>query len=162
MTRVQQALERHLAQPSPGTLRALTDEIIGQPGFRREMPYLRQASHLNRQGRHADAAALLRRHAEVALFSPAFHEELRAALEAVGDGAGAAAQRRLRDASVRAVLDSGNGQPDEPWIVLHAADEYAVARALRLTPVSQKTHPGRHLFDTISCSGGERLSFVVL
>lgn len=160
---VDEALDSYLTEPGPGRLLRLHREILDLDEFRREMPYLREATILARQGRHHESVTVLRRHERAAVFSPAFHRLLAEGLAELGEIAESARHQHRHDASLQAIFASGDGSAERPWLVLHAADEHEAMRARGLDVMDQAVFPaGDHLLDALDSSDGSRHWFVVL
>lgn len=143
--------------PGRATLARLQAEITRDESFDRSSVWQHRAGELMDQQRHDEVIRLIMSRMPGLLLSPAAHAMLAVSYEAIRDTGNARREAFYRDLTVQAVLDSGSGTADAPWLVLHVADEYAALAALGLVPEAQRVEA--HSMDVITCSDGSERWF---
>lgn len=107
----------------------------------------------------ADAIASL---PPIAALSPAVHSIAAQGAKAAGDAQDWELEQFLLDTCLSAILESGNGTAESPYVVTCGMDERHVCQVLGLAPSSQAliNHHGKSL-DVIQCASGLSLFFDV-
>jgi len=144
-------LDRWVADPSPAHLEAVRDAVQADPYYSSgtELASL-VVPHIER-GDHARARDVLLGAMPGAFLSPMAHSLLARVHLALGDEELALAQRRLARAALVAIVSSGDGSREHPWVVLRISDEYDVLSAMGVTVEAQRVEqpPGRVLDEII-------------
>jgi hypothetical protein len=151
-------VDRHLADPGPGTLGPLRSAVRASPTFDPDLDPGQVARLLD--AAPDTAARALAAMMPGALLSPVVHTALAQALDRLGRAPEASRQRRLARAALRGIVASGDGTRARPWTVLRVSDEYDVLRSLGRRPASQELvgQAGREL-DRIECVDGSEAWF---
>ncbi len=94
--------------------------------------------------------------------SPAVHWISRQAARAEGNEEDALLEEFLLDACLTAILDTGNGSAESPYVVICTADERHVCQALGLEPGPQALlHDSGLALDVVQCLDGTDVWFDV-
>lgn len=113
-------------------------------------------------GDHQAVVQAVRARMPGAFFSPGAHALLSAAYAMGGDATRARREEATARLAMAAILGSGDGTRERPWVVLRISDEYDVLRAQERTSRRQEllTRAGRAL-DRHTCGDGTQAWFDV-
>jgi hypothetical protein len=107
-----------------------------------------------------EAKARLDKARPALLLSPRFHFLAARAAAGLGDAPTAAAERSLGNECRKAILSTGDGSREKPYVVSMVEDEYDLVRHLKKSVRTQGlfTEDERH-YDKIQCQDGSELWF---
>lgn len=149
-----------LENPTGETFRALRNVLIEQPEFNFYSRDLAEVQALAEEEEFEDVILRAEEAMPDWLLSPSMHRYLAVAARAEGDSDRADQEEYLVKACRRGLLQSGDGSPQRPYLILHPADEYDVLAALGKEPAEQqllnKLAPP---LDRIRCVDGAELHF---
>jgi hypothetical protein len=142
------------------TLDALHRTVRSASNYDPNLDVMRTAGPLLEAGRGEEAVAAVRALMPGAFFSPAAHQALAAAHELIGDLNAAERERAIAGLAGEAILASGDGSREQPWVVLRVSDEYDVLRHLGLHADAQRLERADGLtLDRLTCNDGSELWF---
>ncbi|MBC7854106.1 MAG: DUF4919 domain-containing protein [Pirellulaceae bacterium] len=157
---MQSALRAFVAQPSRENYLAAREELLASS--RRTL----DAAELDSLSLLADAndvnglTEALAHLPPIAALVPRVHYYAALAAEAKGDEQDLELERMLLVICLRAILMTGDGSEESPYVVVAASDELDLLDELDLSPASQSlVHRGDGIFDVIGCQDGSEIWF---
>ncbi len=149
-----------LENPTGESFRAMREMLLQQPEYDFQSKALAEVEDLAAEEEFED---VLDRGAEAMpewLLSPSMHQYLADAAMETGDEDRARSEEYLMKACLRGLAQSGDGTPEQPYLVMHPADEYDLVESLGKEAASQsKAQTGQRSLDRIRCSDGTDLYF---
>jgi hypothetical protein len=142
-----------LSNPSSTTYEALRDHVVDLPNFRPEESGDPRVWALLEEGRLEEAEAIAEAAKDAFLLSPATHVALAVVAQKKGDEATSRFEFDFASNLRYGLLETGDGSPDNPYVINRVSDSYGIISWLKATPRSfgMTFHKGR-LLDVISTS----------
>ena len=154
---LQDLFERFAGDPSPEHFHQLRERMVAEPTYNPAADDVEVAGRLLAGGEAERAREALVPVMTNYLLSPRAHLLLAAACERLGEAEDARRRRALAEACLRALLASGDGSAERPYLVTRVSDEYDVLDHVgaRWTRQSLRRRAGRacDVFDLVG--GGE-------
>lgn len=152
---MQSALRAFVAQPSRENYLAARAELLEDSSRSLEPAELDSLSLLADAGDIKGLSAALAHLPPIAALVPRVHYYAALAAEALGDDEDLELERMLLVICLRAILMTGDGSEDSPYIVSAASDELDLLDELDLMAVSTSLiHRGDAAFDVVRCEDG--------
>ncbi|MGH3347574.1 MAG: DUF4919 domain-containing protein [Nocardioides sp.] len=146
----------------PEVLTRLRDVVRTSPGYDAGVDVPGLLGPLLARDAYDEIVAEVRSRMPGLFLSPAAHQSLATAYDALGDATRAGRERRTARLAVESILATGDGTRERPWIPLRISDEYDVLRARGRRSRAQElvVRDGRAL-DRHRCDDGSELWFDV-
>jgi hypothetical protein len=155
-------VETYLRTPTLDTLRAVHREISAGGNYDPELPLERIAAPYLQRTRYDELLPRLLDLMPGAMLSPGTHRLLADCYERLGQLGAAGRERTLARIAVRAILNSGDGTAERPWVVLRVSDESdALAELGRTSRHVRYEERGDRLIDLHECDDGTEVWFDV-
>jgi len=157
---LQDLFERFVGDPSPEHFLRLRERMVAEPTYNPAADDVEVAGRLLADGEAERAREALVPVMTNYLLSPRAHLLLAAACERLGEAEGARRGRAIAAACVLALLASGDGSAERPYLVTRVSDEHDVLDHVgaRRTRQSLRRRDGR-AFDVFDLVGGGEVWF---
>lgn len=158
---MQRALKAFVIAPSQTTFLAAFRDLSRSS----RAPTVADIAHLATlatAGDHSAFSAALAELPPLAALSPAVHALAALSAQGAGDDADRELEEFLLDACLTAILETGDGSAESPYLVVCTADERHICQALDLEPGPQALVNDRGLaLDVVQCLDGTDVWFNV-
>lgn len=152
---MQSALRAFVAQPSRENYLTARAELLATSSRSLEAAELDSLSLLADAGDVKGLSAALDHLPPIAALVPRVHYYAALAAEARGDDEDLELERMLLVICLRALLMTGDGSEDSPYVISAVTDEFDLLDELDLMPVSTSLiHRGDAPFDVVKCEDG--------
>lgn len=159
---MQSALQRFVAQPSRENYLLARAALLAASTRTLDAAQLDALALLADAGDIPGLAAALDALPPIAALVPRVHYYAALAAEARQDADDLELERMLLVICLRALLMTGDGSPELPYVVSAVSDEYDLLDSLELCPGSQTlVHRGDGTLDVIQCEDGSEIWFDV-
>ncbi len=157
---MQSALRAFVAQPSRENFLAAREELLAASSRSLTAAQLDSLSLLADSGDVTGLTESLAHLPPIAALVPRVHYYAALSAEARGDEQDLELERMLLVICLRAMLMSGDGSEEAPYVVCASSDELDLLDELDLTAVSTSlVHRGDGIFDVIHCVDGSEIWF---
>lgn len=157
---MQSALRAFVAQPSRENFLAAREELLAASRRTLDASELDSLSLLADSGDVKGLSEALAHLPPIAALVPRVHYFAALAAEAKGDEQDLELEQMLLVICLRAILMTGDGSEEAPYVVAAASDELDLLDELDLSPSSQSlVHRGDGIFDVIQCQDGSEVWF---
>ena len=159
---MQSALQAFVAEPSRENYLQAREELLTASPRILDATQLDALTLLHDAGDVAGLSAALEALPPIAALVPRVHYYAALAAEARRDDADLELEQMLLVICLRALLLTGDGSPELPYVVTAVSDEYDLLDSLDLFPVTRKLlHRGDGAFDVVACEDGSEIWFDV-
>ena len=155
-------LQQYLTEPTPERFLDLRAAVAGSPGYAPYSTNPRVAWPLFEEGRFEEAKDLLEGALPGWILNPGIHQMLSFAWHKLGQEETAQYELTVAMALLDAILSTGDGSKDQPYLVLYPADEYDLLAFLEKRSTGQALEKlGDKRYDCQTCQDGTEIWFDV-
>ena len=159
---MQRQLTAFVEQPTRATYLAARDAVLRESPLPIIATDLADLEQLLDQDEHETVLDRIDALPVSKILAPRVHYLAAEAAEALRDSSTVELERSLFVLTLQGLLATGDGTPDNPYIVCHTSDEYDVLVALGREPAGQTLQERDGLlFDVLTCDDGRELWFDV-
>ncbi len=159
---IEESFDQFVAEPTPERWLELRERVLASDEFDPYGSAWRRVDALIASDRFAEARDLACSLEPWACLSPRWHFWMGVTAWELGDPLVAAQHREWLQVCLQALLDSGAGRPDAPYLVLYTSDAYDVLQALGEIPAGQQLVESQNgTRDVLMAESGEAYWFDV-
>ena len=156
------ALQAFVAEPSKKSYLRAREELLTASERILDATLLDPLTLLHDAGDMTGLSAALAALPPIAALTPRVHYYAALAAEARHDDDDLELERMLLVVCLRALLMTGDGSPEQPYVVSALCDENDLLESLELAPETRRlVHRGDSVFDVVTCDEGSEIWFDV-